>query len=101
MIFNVRQNEDSAVFAMQVPEIDASTAPALNMDMLSAKLEMAQATVGVQKAVPIIVGPVTMARLANLSGIDVPTFTQKLMPVYTELLSKLTAMNVRHQHILL
>lgn len=78
-----------------MPEVSNTTTPALNLDMLVNKIEMAQATVGVEKAVPMIIGPITMARLAKLTDIDVPTFVQKLIPVYQELLSKLSAMKVR------
>lgn len=79
---------------VQVPEVSNTTEPSLNMDMLVSKIEMAQATVGVNKAVPMLVGPITMARIASLSAIDVPMFVQKLVPVYTDLLGKLAAMKV-------
>ena len=64
------------------------------MDMLLNKIEMAQATVGVERAVPMLVGPITIARLAKLTNISVPDFTAKLVPVYQQLLAKLASMKV-------
>lgn len=80
---------------LQVPEVSNTTTPSLNTDMLLSKIEMAQATVGATCAVPMLVGPITMARLAKLTGIDVPAFTAKLVPVYQQLLTKLASMKVR------
>jgi hypothetical protein len=63
--------------------------------MLLSKVKMAQETVEKQRAVPMVIGPLTVARLAKLTDIDVPSFVQKLVPVYEELLAKLAALEVR------
>lgn len=81
---------------MQVPEVSNTTAPTLDADFLLSKLQMAQQTVGVESAVPMVIGLITMARLAKLTNIDVPTFVQKLIPLYQELLKKLSATKVSY-----
>ena len=80
--------------------MDNTTTLSLNTEMLLSKIEMAQATVGVERAVPMLVGPITMARLAKLSNISVANFVAKLVPVYQTLLAKLASMKVRLRSIL-
>lgn len=86
--------------APQVPEINASLAPKLAPEALLQKVQRAQKQLGAAAAVPMLIGPVTMARLAKLDGIDVAGVVQKLLPLYQELLQKLKALKVRPSPLL-
>jgi Cobalamin-independent synthase, N-terminal domain len=80
---------------VQVPEISTATQPKLAADALLAKVQRAQAALGKGHAVPMVIGPLTMARLAALDGIDVAGVVTKLTPLYVELLKKLDGLGVR------
>jgi hypothetical protein len=77
-----------------VPEISNTTAPKLEASTLLAKVKRAQAILGNGTAVPMIIGPVTMARLASLTNIDIPTVVSKLVPLYQDLLKHLKDLSV-------
>ena len=75
--------------------MDNTTTPVLNTEMFFSTFEMAQAMVGAERAVPMLVGPITLARLSKLTDISVADFVAKLIPVYQTLLAKLSSMKVR------
>ena len=80
---------------MQVPEISGASKPKLDASVLTALVKRAQASLGKQAAVPMIIGPITMARLATLTDTDVPAVVKKLTPLYTQLLKELSGLGVR------
>lgn len=83
-----------------MPEISAATVPKLDATTLVAKIQRAQQVLGKGVAVPMIIGPITMARLASLSNTTIPEVVNKLMPVYKQLLQQLAALGVRCSLIL-
>jgi 5-methyltetrahydropteroyltriglutamate--homocysteine methyltransferase len=79
---------------LQVPEISKETSPKLDSASLVAKIKRAQQALGKEVAVPMIIGPITMARLATLTNTTIPEVVNKLMPVYKQLLQELAALGV-------
>ncbi len=75
-----------------VPEIEAGLTPAAHFDDFLDTVKRAQSVLG-ERAVPIVLGPVTFLRLARLSQ-DFPTALQSLLPVYSQLLGQLKALGV-------
>jgi 5-methyltetrahydropteroyltriglutamate--homocysteine methyltransferase len=78
----------------QVPEVSDTVQPKLEAQALLNKVKRAQQALGTGTAVPMIIGPVTMARLSSLSKIDVPGLVSKLVPLYQDLLKQLKALSV-------
>jgi 5-methyltetrahydropteroyltriglutamate--homocysteine methyltransferase len=81
-----------------VPEISESTVPVLNPAQILAKIKLGQATVGKEAAVPMVVGPVTIARLAKLSGTTIAAVIDSLLPLYVDLLTQIKALGVSSMH---
>ena len=81
--------------SVQVPEISAAMEPRLDASAVVEKVKRAQAAVGAARAVPMLVGPITMARLASLDGTTVPQVVAKLQPLFEDLLKQLAQMKVR------
>ena len=79
---------------MQVPEISKGMAPRLNADNLLALVKRSQQVLGKERAVPMLVGPITMARLAKLEGTSVGEVVKGLVPAYQELLRLLGGLQV-------
>lgn len=80
--------------AVQVPEISAATKPAADPAALLDRVKRGQAVVGKKAAVPMLIGPVTMARLAQLEGISISQCSEMLLPAYSQLLSELKKLQV-------
>ena len=74
------------------PEIDASVTPQANFDDFLALVREAQAMLGA-RAVPVVLGPVTLLRLARLSA-DFGVLLSALLPLYRQLLDELNALGV-------
>lgn len=75
-----------------VPETGPDAQPQLNADDFLDTIDRAQSALG-DRAVPIVLGPVTLVRLSRVEG-DPGAVLEKLAPVYTELLSALKALGV-------
>ncbi len=67
-----------------VPEIEPGLAPSAHFDDFIDLVRRAQASLG-ERAVPIVLGPVTLLRLARLSQ-DFAAALHGLLPLYTQLL---------------
>ncbi len=74
------------------PEIDASTKPAANFGDFLALIREAQTVLGA-RAVPVVLSPVTLLRLARLSA-DFGETLAALLPLYRQLLNELKALGV-------
>jgi len=72
-----------------VPEIDEDTQPEANFFSFLAVVNQAQSILG-QRAVPIILSPVTLLCLSRLKG-SLQEHLQRLLPLYAELLRQLAA----------
>ena len=75
-----------------VPEIDASVMPEANFGDFLALVDAACTVLG-DRAMPIVIGPVTMLRLARLD-VDFGTMLARLLPLYQQLLAELKARGV-------
>ena len=75
-----------------VPELEAEIAPNANFDDFVEIVSRARAVLG-DRAVPIIIGPVTLISLSRFSG-DAGEAVTVLVPVYADLLRRLAAMGV-------
>ncbi len=74
------------------PEIDASIPPSANFDDFLALIRAAQTVLGARVA-PVVLGPVTLLRLARLSA-DFDETLAALLPLYRQLLDGLKALGV-------
>ncbi len=74
------------------PEIDASITPQAHFDDFLALIREAQAVLGARVA-PIVLGPVTLLRLARLS-VDFGEMLSALLPLYHRLLDELKTLGV-------
>ncbi|MDX1320194.1 MAG: 5-methyltetrahydropteroyltriglutamate--homocysteine S-methyltransferase [Oceanospirillum sp.] len=73
-----------------VPEVTAETEFALNPERILAQLAEAQIQLGLAKAKPVIIGPVTYLWLSKAKdGSDPLALLDKLLPVYSALLEQL------------
>jgi hypothetical protein len=81
-----------------VPELEEGWSPSPDFTHVLDKLARCQAAVGVDAAVPSIIGPVTFAALARQPGVAQPLSimesVQRLLPAYTSLLQNLRAKQV-------
>ncbi|MDX1600052.1 MAG: 5-methyltetrahydropteroyltriglutamate--homocysteine S-methyltransferase [Anaerolineales bacterium] len=75
-----------------VPELGPDSEPQLNADDFLDTVERARSALG-DRAVPIVLGPVTLVRLSRVEG-DPSALLEKLGPIYAELLSELKALGV-------
>lgn len=75
-----------------VPEIDANSSPQANFAEFLATVQRAQSLLG-DRAVPIILSPVTLLKLSRLEG-NLAEHLNKLLLLYGELLIQLKAMGV-------
>ncbi len=75
-----------------VPEIAEDMRPRANFADFLAVVEHAQTVLG-QKAVPIILSPVTLLCLSRVEG-DFMTHLQRLLPLYSELLNQLAVRGI-------
>lgn len=74
------------------PEIDATMIPEANFGDFLALVGAAREALG-DRAVPIVIGPVTLLRLAQLDA-DFGAMLAQLLPLYTQLLGELKALGV-------
>ncbi|MBN2392341.1 MAG: 5-methyltetrahydropteroyltriglutamate--homocysteine S-methyltransferase, partial [Anaerolineae bacterium] len=74
------------------PEIEAGLEPQANFDEFLALIGEAQAVLGA-RAVPVVLGPVTLLRLARLSA-DFGEMLMALLPLYRQLLDALNTLGV-------
>ncbi|TFG73136.1 MAG: 5-methyltetrahydropteroyltriglutamate--homocysteine S-methyltransferase, partial [Anaerolineales bacterium] len=80
-----------------VPEIDAATEPSGNCDDFIKLVKKAQTILG-DRAVPIIIGPLTLLNLSRLTA-DFQEVFQKLLPHYVTLLTALATLGVKEVQI--
>ncbi|KAK4527654.1 hypothetical protein GAYE_SCF42G5579 [Galdieria yellowstonensis] len=77
-----------------VPELNAQSKPAPNFEEFLNEISLAQKQVGKERAVPIVFGPVTYARLARCEGVSVDEMISRLVPAYVSLLNSLKSLQV-------
>lgn len=82
-----------------VPEIDDKTTITPDFSDFMTLLSDAQKIVGMEKAVPNVLGPVTYVRIATLNGISRKEILVKLIPAYEKLLAELKAAGVSEVQI--
>lgn len=75
-----------------VPEIDTSVTPEADFGDFLGLVEAARAVLG-DRAVPLVIGPVTLLRLARLD-VDFGAMLAQLLPLYRQLLAELKARGV-------
>lgn len=75
-----------------VPEIAAESKPQANFADFLATVQRSQALLG-DRAVPIILSPVTLLKLSRLES-DLAAHLSKLLPLYSELLTQLKALGI-------
>lgn len=76
-----------------VPEINADIAPQADFTDFIAIVKRGQVILG-NKAVPIILSPITLLRLSRLEGIELGTFLALLLPLYRNLLTELKSLGI-------
>lgn len=94
IIVGSKQWNKTSNAVVQVPEISAATKPKANAAALLDKVKRGQAAVGKAAAVPMLIGPVTIARLSQLDGITIPQCVEMLLPAYSQLLAELKSLGV-------
>jgi 5-methyltetrahydropteroyltriglutamate--homocysteine methyltransferase len=75
-----------------VPEIASDAQPEANFADFLAMVQRSQSLLG-ERAVPIILSPVTLLGLSRLEG-DLETHLEKLLPLYSDLISQLQALGI-------
>ncbi|ETV97929.1 5-methyltetrahydropteroyltriglutamate-homocysteine S-methyltransferase [Aphanomyces invadans] len=84
----------------EVPELNVHTAPKANFGLFLATVQRAQNVLGVDKAVPVILGPLTYLALAKYD--QTTTLAQiliKILPLYAQLLQELATLGVKEVQI--
>jgi 5-methyltetrahydropteroyltriglutamate--homocysteine methyltransferase len=76
-----------------VPEIDNNITPKADFTDFIDIVKRGQAILG-NKAVPIIISPVTLLRLSRLSGVELGEFIGLLLPLYRSLLTELKTLGI-------
>ncbi|HHP7230578.1 MAG TPA: 5-methyltetrahydropteroyltriglutamate--homocysteine S-methyltransferase [Xenococcaceae cyanobacterium] len=76
-----------------VPEIDSGIIPKADFTDFIETVKRGQTILG-NKAIPIILSPVTLLRLSRLSGVDLGEFLSLLLPLYRSLLTELKALGI-------
>ena len=77
-----------------VPEITADITPEANWGDFVETVKRGLTILG-NKAVPIIIGPVTLLRLSRLEGVELGDFLTLLLPLYSSLLTELKALGIQ------
>lgn len=75
------------------PELHSGSRPLADWSPLLDRVKRGQAIVGAQKAVPMVVGPLTLVSLAK-GDFDRAEMVAALIPAYINLLEELRAVNV-------
>lgn len=79
----------------EVPELNAHTTPKANFGAYLSTIKRAQATIGKNKTVPVILGPLTYLALAKIdTTTTLPQMLTKMLPLYADLLAQLAALGV-------
>ncbi len=81
-----------------VPEIDNNITPETDFTDFIEIVTRGQKILG-NKAVPIILSPVTLLRLSRFSGVDLGEFIGLLLPLYRSLLTELKALGIEEVQI--
>lgn len=76
-----------------VPEINSDIIPKTDFTDFLETVKRSQTILG-NKAVPIVLSPVTLLRLSRLSGVDLGTLISLLLPLYRSLLTELKALGI-------
>lgn len=76
------------------PEITKNMKPRPNWKPFLEKVERGQQAIGADKAVPLVLGPVTLAYLCKSSSKSVESLVDDLKPHYLDLLKCLAVLNV-------
>lgn len=83
-----------------VPEISAHVRPTLHSGRFIEHVQLGQAALGTTAAVPMLIGPVTLAALSRVSGTTAEAVTRKLVPLYRQLLQQLAQVKVGEVQLL-
>ncbi|OQS02379.1 5-methlytetrahydropteroyltriglutamate-homocysteine methyltransferease [Thraustotheca clavata] len=79
----------------EVPELNVHTTPKANFKNFIDTIKRAQSTLGKNKAVPVILGPLTYLALAKYDdNTSIASMLPKLLPLYTLLINQLAALGV-------
>ena len=79
-----------------VPEVPGDVVPAGNFKEFIRQMELAQRTVGKEKATPIVVGPLTLCKLCKLRGnLSFRELLTLVLPCYEQLLKELKQIGVQ------
>lgn len=76
------------------PEVTSATKPQSNWTSLIEKVKIGQEAIGVDKAVPLVLGPVTLAYLCKGSSASIEGLVNELTPHYLELMRMLAEIRV-------
>lgn len=76
-----------------IPELSQDSKPSPDWTPLLERVQRGQAIVGAAKAVPVLVGPLTLVAIAK-GDFDKSEMTQRLVPAYVEALQALLALGV-------
>ncbi len=76
-----------------VPEITADIVPQADFTDFIETVKRGQTKLG-NKAVPIILSPLTLLRLSRLEGVNIGEFLSLLLPLYSSLLTELKALGI-------
>ncbi|KAK9811094.1 hypothetical protein WJX73_002072 [Symbiochloris irregularis] len=77
-----------------VPELSSSSTPKADFTYLIEKVKRGQEVVGKAKAVPIVIGPITLVSTAKATKLDVGAVVSSLVPEYVQLLKQLKELGV-------
>lgn len=80
-------------YHFMVPELDDASEPNSEFTLFLDKVRRGQETVGKEKAVPIVIGPVTFVHLATCKT-NASEMISKLVPAYKQLLDELKGLGV-------
>ncbi|RMX62112.1 hypothetical protein DD238_005197 [Peronospora effusa] len=78
----------------EVPELNAKSTPTANFTSYLSTVKRAHSTIGIDKVVPIILGPLTYLSLSKYDGTTLEDLLVKVLPLYTPLLNELAALGV-------
>ncbi|MBP0006296.1 MAG: 5-methyltetrahydropteroyltriglutamate--homocysteine S-methyltransferase [Cyanobacteria bacterium SBC] len=76
-----------------VPEVTPDVTPTANFDNFIDTVRRAKSALG-ERAIPIVLGPVTLLRLSRLDGVEFNAILSQLIPLYRQLLSELQELGI-------
>ncbi|CAK4208824.1 unnamed protein product [Aphanomyces euteiches] len=84
----------------EVPELNVHTAPKANFGSFIATVKRAQAVLGKDKTVPVVLGPLTYLALAKYDETTtLADILAKILPLYADLLNQLAALGVKEVQV--